>query len=140
MYMTQQYRPIEFGVFTVGSYYNWAGIMIPPNSESFQNDYSCRTSCLDVSSVACYTFSDIFIDFYLFKMKKLYSNAVTDPYVQNEITVFGSIAHTHYHGIKTSARIVRDGKEIDYMNHNNYYTGRKQNYAFMKPVTLKKVK
>jgi hypothetical protein len=59
--------------------------------------------------------------------------------VQNEITVFGSIAHTHYHGIKTSARIIRNGKEIDYMNHNNYYTGRKQNYAFMKPVTLKKV-
>jgi hypothetical protein len=49
MYMTQEYKPIEYGVFTVGSYYNWAGIMVPPNVDSFQNDYSCRTSCLDVS-------------------------------------------------------------------------------------------
>ena len=77
---------------------------------------------------------------FLYNIKKLYQSSVSDPYVQNEINVFASIAHTHYHGIKSSARIVRDGKEVDFLNHNNFYTATKQNYDFTKPITLKKVR
>ncbi len=48
-YVTQQYRPIEFGVFTVGSFFNWAGLLIPPNANKFQTDYYCRSDCVEVS-------------------------------------------------------------------------------------------
>jgi hypothetical protein len=47
-HVTQEYRPIEFGIFTIGSFFNWANVLIPPNTNKFQTDYFCISECIDV--------------------------------------------------------------------------------------------
>jgi len=41
-------RPIEIGIFTVGSNADWTGILIPPQQKSFEFNYFCHNDCLDV--------------------------------------------------------------------------------------------
>ena len=36
------------------------------------------------------------------------------------------------------SRIVRDGKEIEYIYNNRYYNGNQQDFNYIKPITLKK--
>ena len=60
------------------------------------------------------------------------------PYKSNEITIFGSILHTHLIGKQGLSKIVRDGKEIDFIYNNRYYNGNGQDFNYIKPITLKK--
>ena len=50
--MTKKYRPIEFGVLTVGAHVDpmvpYHSIVIPPNSDRMSLDYFCKTDCANV--------------------------------------------------------------------------------------------
>lgn len=54
MYLTQDYRPIEFGVITVGAVATWAGIVLPPKTETIRTTYGCHKNCTNVFLLLIY--------------------------------------------------------------------------------------
>ena len=54
-------------------------------------------------------------------LKKLVNHSALDSFKSDEITIFGSILHTHIIGKQGLSKIVRDGKEVDYIYNNKYY-------------------
>lgn len=65
-YLTTNYRPVEFGILTVGANTEWVGGVIPPQASSFSLNYYCQTDCIN----------------------SLFDNV-------DEVTVFSSLPHTH---------------------------------------------
>jgi hypothetical protein len=48
LYVTQNYRPTELGILTVGSALE--SLVLPPKAERFDNtDFVCRKQCMDVN-------------------------------------------------------------------------------------------
>ena len=48
LFSTLNYRPIEFGVLTVGADSNANGILIPPYTANYSVEFDCQTNCLNV--------------------------------------------------------------------------------------------
>ena len=71
-------------------------------------------------------------------LKKLVNHSALDSFKSDGITIFGSILHTHIIGKQGLSKIVRDGKEVDYIYNNKYYNGNAQDFNYIKPVKLKR--
>ena len=48
LYSTTNYRPMEFGVITVGSTSDQSGILIPPYTSNYSLEFDCQTNCSNV--------------------------------------------------------------------------------------------
>lgn len=49
--MTKEFRPIEFGVYSVGAFVNKTSIVLPPKVERVSNDYYCRKEFVNVKLI-----------------------------------------------------------------------------------------
>jgi len=110
LYVTRNYRPIEFGVLTTGALTYVGALSIPPKVENLHTKFIVPSEFLN----------------------KLVGN-------NDNITVFAQLPHTHLAGRSFYNTVVRNGSEVEYISNNKYYNNNYQyvNYL-MKPVTLKK--
>ena len=51
LYVTKEYRPIEFAILTVGALSSWNGILVPPYVDRFPIDYYCKKEALNVLKI-----------------------------------------------------------------------------------------
>jgi hypothetical protein len=49
MYVTTDYRKTEFGVFAMASAEDYSSLILPPQADGFDIDFSCHKNCTDVS-------------------------------------------------------------------------------------------
>lgn len=109
LYLTKDYRPIEFGVLTVGAESNSLGIVIPPQVQSLSFDFYCRQGC---------------------------TNKMFDSNTKN-ITVFATLPHTHLTGRQIYSKVIRNGKEVSYITYGKYYDFNYQYTNFLaSPITI----
>ena len=48
LYSTTNYRPMEFGIITVGSTSDQSGILIPPYTSNYSLEFDCQMDCTNV--------------------------------------------------------------------------------------------
>lgn len=92
LYVTEDYRPIEFGILTVGTTSDALALWLPPKMES-----------LTVENVCGKEF-----------MNKLYEET-------GNITIFAELPHTHLAGTGLYTKVLRKNKEIEHISYNPYY-------------------
>ena len=86
------------------------GIVIPPKTSALSLEYLCRGN----------VFQNIFG-------------------ASGEITVFAHSPHTHLAGTQVFSKVIRNGKEVEYIANNKYYDFNYQYVNFMqKPVTMRR--
>ena len=111
LYGTTNYREIEFGVFTAGTAADVTGIIIPPVTNALSIEYMCRENF----------FRNIF-----------------GP--TGEITIFAHAPHTHLAGTQVFSKVVRNGREVEFIANNKYYDFNYQYINFLqKPVIMRRV-
>lgn len=107
-YLTENLRKTEIGIFTIGATSTWNGISIPPKAQNFKLEYSCRMDCTN----------------------ELYNGT--------GVTVFAVAPHTHLVGAQVYTKIIRNGREIGYVQKTKNYDFNYQYLNFLNnPVVLK---
>jgi len=92
LYATQEYRPIEFGILTVGSTSSFQALTIPPKSQALSIENICRKNF----------------------MNNLYKET-------GNITIFAELPHTHLAGREFYSKVLRNNTEIEMISDNKYY-------------------
>lgn len=92
LYVTENYREIEFGIFTGGTLSDSRGIIVPQGAKNLNIEYMCRKDGINA----------------------LIGN-------NSNITVFANLPHTHLAGRQVFSKIVRNGKEVNFISNSKYY-------------------
>ena len=110
LYVTKRLRPVEFGILTVASDAHPLAISIPPRMTALSVETLCPSE---------------------------FMNAFYTP--AGNITVFASLPHTHLAGRSVLSKVVRDGKEVEFIARNQFYDSAYQYVNYLaRPVLLQR--
>lgn len=111
LYMTKDYRPIEFGLLTVGSATTFKSLDIPPKMKHMNVESKCNKDSLN----------------------NLFTNG------NDYVTIISQNPHTHLAGRELYSKIIRNNTEVEYIANNKYYDFSQQYINYLpKPVRLYK--
>ncbi len=91
-------------------------MLVPPNVPNFNIDVYCRHDCVDQLQ------------------------NTTSAQQNGHITIFGSMFHTHLAGRQVFSKLMRNGREVDYLFQNKWFDQNYQYYSYLpKRVNVYKV-